>query len=364
MWIKEFKKYNGRKFPSKRGGFMNTSLTKRVAWIDNVKFICIFFVMVSHLDCTPRIFRVFFEPFFLAAFYFVSGYVYKNQVSIKEVIQKKARALLIPWFWFGMFNIITSQIISFQEHESLAKELIRNFLQIRGLDDRMWFIAALFVAHIPFYFLVKYCNRNRRVVITIVMFILSFVYSFFVDGNLFPWGTNKLPWHLEYIFIINFFMVMGYEYKNLDEKLAKKIDEKKNIIIVMCIYILLVVANYIGKCTISDVFIHAVPMTIILAICGVMLCIEVSKLIPNNKLISYIGKNTLIYYGLHGKLESIIEAILRKVGIYENICANAMMGILIGVAIVVFVSIVLLIPTWIINKYLLFVIGKKRTTNT
>lgn len=44
-----------------RGGeVMNTSLEKRVGWIDNVKLFYIFFVMVVHLDCNPRIFRLFF----------------------------------------------------------------------------------------------------------------------------------------------------------------------------------------------------------------------------------------------------------------------------------------------------------------
>lgn len=340
---------------------MNTSLMKRVTWIDNVKFICIFFVMVSHLECPPRIFRLFFDPFFLTAFFFVSGYVYKDCSSFKELIKKKSKALLVPWFWFGLFNIVTSHIISFTEHSSLKKEIALNLLQIRGYGDRMWFIAALFMAHIPFYFLVKYCDKNKRLFITILMYVISFVYSFFVDGNLFPWGTNKLPWHLEYIFIVNFYMVLGYEYKNLDENILKRFDQKRNNIIISCIYIVLVLINYIGGFTISDEFIASTFMTIILQICGVFVCIAVGKVIPNNKCVSYIGMNTLIYYGLHGKVESIIEVVLKKIGLYEILCMNTIAGILGGIVIVLCIMAILLPLVWIINKYFPFVIGKKRS---
>lgn len=295
----------------------------------------------------------------MTAFFFASGYVYKDQASFKELICKKAKALLVPWFWFGMFNIITSQVLSFNEHLSLVEEIVWDLLQIRGLNDKMWFIAALFVAHIPFYFFVKYCNKRKRILISIVMFLLSFVYSFFVDGSLYPWGTNTLPWHLEYIFVINFYMVMGFEYKNLALEILDKFDKKQNKIIITGIYIILVTINYFGGFTMSDVFIYSILMNISLQLFGVAFCVIISKLIPDNKLISYIGMNTLIYYGLHGKVESIIETILRKVGIYQSICTNTILGILAGIMIVSVVSIVLLIPTWIINKYLPFVIGKK-----
>lgn len=338
---------------------MDTSLKKRVVWLDNVKLICIFFVMVSHLECTPKIFRLFFTPFFLTAFFFASGYVYKDTSSFKELINKKARALLIPWFWFGLFNIVTSQILTFNEHASLKEELIHNLLQIRGYGDRMWFIAALFVAHIPFYFLVKYCDRKKRIIISTIMFILTFVYSFYMDGSLFPWGTNNLPWHLEYIFVVNFFMLMGHEYKYFDGNILEKYNTKTYKVLLLCIYLFLVFLNYYTGYTQSSVFLIFTVMTIVMQIIGVILCVEAGKLLPCNKLFSYVGMNTLIYYGLHGKVESIIETVLRKLGIYNILCDNAIIGIAGGILIVIFVAVLLLIPTWIINRYFPFVTGKK-----
>lgn len=330
----------------------------RVEWIDNIKFICIFFVMISHLECTPKVLANFFEPFFLTAFFFVSGYVYKNQNKLSVLLVKKAKALLVPWFLFGMFNIVTSQIITFNEHLSLKTEFILNLLQIRGLSDRMWFIAALFIAHIPFYFLVKFCKSKTRLFISTVMFLLCYVYSYYVDGSIFPWGTNKLPWHLEYIFVINFFMMLGYEYRNTWNESICGLYDKKTGIACVSGYLLLLVLDYLLNAKQENLFIVTTFMTIALQVTGVMLCIFVSKKLPYNRLLSYIGMNTLIYYGLHGKVESLIETILRKVGIYQGACANVVEGIVVGIIIVVIVMIILLIPTWIINRYFPFVVGK------
>lgn len=47
-------------------------------------------------------------------------------------------------------------MISFNAHESLFGELKWNFLQIRGQGDLIWFVAALFVAFVPFYFFIQW----------------------------------------------------------------------------------------------------------------------------------------------------------------------------------------------------------------
>ena len=63
--------------------------------------------------------------------------------------------MFVPWLVFSVFDIALSQLISFNVHESLLEELKWNFLQIRGQGDQIWFVAALFVAFIPFYFFIQ-----------------------------------------------------------------------------------------------------------------------------------------------------------------------------------------------------------------
>lgn len=57
-----------------------TSTKKRIEWIDVLKCICMFFVMVSHVSSKQKIaqdLEKFYLPFFLTGFLFASGYTYR-----------------------------------------------------------------------------------------------------------------------------------------------------------------------------------------------------------------------------------------------------------------------------------------------
>lgn len=114
----------------------------------------------------------FIHHFFYLHF-FVSGYVYRPMGNFRTFLYKKIRQLFIPWLIFSVFNILLAQIFSFNQHESLLAELKWNFLQIRGKGDELWFIVALFVAFIPFYFFIKYYEEiNAKFYKKIILFAL------------------------------------------------------------------------------------------------------------------------------------------------------------------------------------------------
>ena len=137
----------------------------RIEWVDVVKYVCIIMVMLSHLETRTDIWSAFYTPFFLTAFFFTAGYVYKPKKNFKEFLYSKFRQLFVPWLVFSVFDIVLSQIFSFNAHGSLSEELKWNFLQIRGQGDQIWFVAALFVAFIPFYFFIKkYETISKKVI--------------------------------------------------------------------------------------------------------------------------------------------------------------------------------------------------------
>ena len=138
---------------------------KRIEWVDIVKYVCIIMVMLSHLESRTDIWSAFYSPFFLTAFFFTAGYVYKPKRNFIEFLYPKFRQLFVPWFLFSVFNILLSQVLSFNAHKSLVEELKWNFLQIGGQGDQLWFVAALFVAFIPFYFFIrKYETISEKVI--------------------------------------------------------------------------------------------------------------------------------------------------------------------------------------------------------
>ena len=55
----------------------------RVEWVDVAKYICIIFVMLSHLESATDILRVFYNPFFL----FYSSFVQVMYINIIKILK-------------------------------------------------------------------------------------------------------------------------------------------------------------------------------------------------------------------------------------------------------------------------------------
>jgi len=332
----------------------------RVQWVDIGKFICIFFVMLSHLSFVPHTLISFYTPFFLNGFFFLSGYVYKQEPTFKTHMVKKIKTLLVPWFFFSMFIIFSRSIFTLKGsgYHNLVNELLDNFLQIRGHNDQMWFVICLFMAFIPFYFIIKYTHGIFTIAIAITMSVLSQVYTNLMEPSVFPWKSNALPWHIQLIFVFMLYMVLGYYFRMYFESRNIVFNGKRLAAIVFFIFILMVVlmeSNLLKTAwwTVRLCFGYVENIT------GIASLVLISKLIRPNKLISFVGQNTLIYFGLHGKIESIFETILVKFNLLEFIEKTFIVNYVACFTVVFLVIIILIIPTLIINRYFPFVMGKK-----
>jgi len=196
------------------------------------------FVMLSHLESGSSILDKFFSPFFLTTFFFLSGYVYKPTGTFKEHIHKKFRMLFIPWLIFSNLNIALSMIISLRNNRDFLSEYMWNFLQIRGQGDGIWFVGALFMVYIPFYFIIKWNKPIQACGFAFGLSLLSVLYSKFVPTEILPWNSTALPWHLEYIFQAMFWMVFGYYFKIFAEKEFDDLNTTINKIIIWLVYLI------------------------------------------------------------------------------------------------------------------------------
>lgn len=346
---------------------------KRIVWVDVAKYICILMVMLSHLEARTDVWTAFYMPFVLSAFFFVSGYVYKPKEAFKQFFYKKFRQLFIPWLVFSVLNILLAQVFSFNEHIGLLSELAWNFLQIRAQGDGMWFVAALFVAFIPFYFFIKWYEAqsekitggryNKCAVAILIAWILSLIsvlYSRLLPDGTFPWGSAALPWHIDYIFQAMFYMVLGYIFR---QKFEVKLDKWNNgaVCMVIClIYLLLVFVPYAQEIRLPMLL--DVLYGYILSIIGTTAVVMIAKRVPSNRYINYVGQNTLIYFALHGKAYSLIQTVLRRVvgGLYAAILENIVLSSVFALLFALLLSVLLIIPTLIINKWFPFVMGRER----
>lgn len=220
--------------------------SKRIEWVDTGKFICIMFVMLSHLESGSEILDTFYHPFFLTVFFFLSGYVYRQPATFREHFIKKVKGLLVPWFIFSNFNILLSAVVSFREDRNTLSELFWNVLQIRGSGDGVWFVAALFVAFIPFYFVIKWNKPVHACVLSAVLSLISVLYSNLMNPEIFLWGSTALPRHLEYIFQAMLWMVLGYYFRAYAEESFDRLNTVLNRVVLWIVYLIVVYMPSVG----------------------------------------------------------------------------------------------------------------------
>ncbi len=199
-------------------------MNKRIEWVDIGKYICIMFVMLSHLESNTGILSTFYSPFFLTVFFFLSGYVYKQPESFKEHMIKKTKGLFVPWIIFSNFNILLSAVISLKGDRDPLSEVVWNFFQIRGMGDGIWFVAALFVAFVPFYFVIRWNKPINAILLSVCLSLVSVLYTSLMNPELLPWGAVALPWHIEYMFQAMLWMVLGYYFKRYVESAFDKFN--------------------------------------------------------------------------------------------------------------------------------------------
>lgn len=328
---------------------------KRLEWVDIGKFICIMFVMLSHLESGTEGLRRMYSPFFLTVFFFLSGYVYREAFSFKEHFIKKVKGLFVPWFVFSHFNIILSQFISLKTRSSLSEQLVWNWLQIRGKDDGMWFVAALFIAYIPFYFFVKQKRPCLMITLSIFLSVISVVCTKVVTREIFPWNTVALPWHIEYVFQAMLWMIFGYYFKIYGEHIFDKHNTKLTCVFLWAAYLFIVYAfsgNYPNWINI--------PLEYFVSVLGILSIISLCKLVKSNKYFLFVGSNTLTFFGLHGKVYAVLEKMMTVFAgrLYQAILESDLTSNIFAIILVVLISLILIIPAKIINRWFPWVLGR------
>lgn len=334
---------------------MNNNKNKRINWIDIARGILMLFVIESHLECCPPIYKTIFGPVFLSGFFFISGYLFSEKTNFKEYFINKTKTLLLPFGILGLINILLRFVISFNKQKPILVQFKEFVFQI-GETSGLWFIACLYITSIIFYFINKLLKNNKKKIyftVITVCGIISFLYNKYIQ--------IELPWHIQKVGIAVFFMAIGLIYKNFIEERIRKYENKINLFFLILVYSFLLYLNYkiFNNAYISiNSYDTEMLMYFILSLVSIWILVIVSKEISSNKWIEFVGKNTLVYFAFSGKIQSVLEVILKKYIIY-----NASNIYYISVILTIIISILLGIPSIIINRYFPFILGKKKQKN-
>lgn len=320
----------------------------RIDWIDVSRGIAFLMVIYSHLPMMNNQVMIFFSPVFLTTFFFISGYLFKSGQKFSVVLEHRLRTLLLPFLVLGLLMLLMEQIVTFNEKTSLTEGL-KGLLFQNGENEILWFIAALFVYSVIFYWIDWICRTPKQLLwFSIVLFIINSIALHWFD-------MPAVPWHLFSFGCACFYMALGRLYRIYEAKFDSMIN---GWILAVCIVV------YAGYIYISQLYIghsgsKAVIDSMLITLIGLVILITISKrYIHNSRFLLFVGANTLFYFAFHGKVYSLILFGINKTvpTLLENNSLST--DLFVAFAIVLVDALILIPPTKIVNRYCPQILGR------
>lgn len=157
-------------------------MNNRLAYIDIAKGILILFVMLGHIPlCCDQIgvssgaihslyeLRPLYAPYYMAAFFVVSGFCSDFNISRKEFYLKLLTKLLIPSF---VCAIIVKVLYFFVVGNF---SLLFEWIYALAYCGPLWFVTVLFVDKVILYELLQIFSESKILVFSIVSSIIGIV---------------------------------------------------------------------------------------------------------------------------------------------------------------------------------------------
>ena len=211
------------------------------------------------------------------------------------LLKKKIRALIIPYFFLGVFSITVSYTLKIVNGETFSPKLILSFV----LRKKFWFIPCLFVSFIILILIFKIFTEKVKHLI-VVSAVLLFIGCITIRS-----GVIRI-WRWDTALIAQFFVMFGYVYKNIIEpNIVKFLNEKTTALVVTIIYIGLILISMNSKHGFfMDMNLNEysnIVFCLLVCLVGILLLFSVSRLIFNNmnpccNFIEFVEKNTLCYF--------------------------------------------------------------------
>lgn len=317
-------------------------MKEKINYIDYSKGIAILFVIFGHVYSGNNIATTWIYSFHIPLFFIISGFLLKlnKNKDTKSMILKKFKSLMVPYILFSIISILGHYLINDLSYMILKKSIF-NTITLFGVEA-LWFLPALFISESIFLYEKNNIDKNKyKILFYINIFLIIYIFML-IDKKNYNSVIENFTIVLVRSIVALFFINIGYYLYKVISKINLKIYQ----IFILAI-ISVVFSKLNGSVNLYSVQFDNLFLYVLNSIIGSFLTISIAKKINGSKALEFLGQNTLIIMATH---QLIIEAILKSTLIkYLN-------GI-------IFIFIILLLEyplIKIINKYLPFMLGKKR----
>lgn len=294
---------------------------RRVRWVDTARGVAMSLVFFGHLGehWFPALSQVIgaIYTFHMPLFFLLSGLFFKPTISFRELVVKRSRTLLVPYYIFSILAIIgpAVKLVWPTLYAAVGKSVTVDLLPIivgillaQG-ESGLWFLWSLFVALCCLWVLVRITHGSRwRLLLLLGAFI---VLDFIVSQTPF---ADLLPFQLGKLFKSTAYVGFGYLVASRadlgrveDWSMAKKSTRALVVVVAfLSTIVLLGSGDSLDNPTRSVVQFATTLM-------GIASAILVSLLIPAGSFLSTIGTFSLTFYCLNDIVLKVVKFFLFSV---------------------------------------------------
>ncbi len=332
--------------------------SKRIHFLDIAKGLGIILVVFGHTYRGSTLIN-FIYTFHIPLFFTISGVLYNKEKNrnTNKFITKRIKTLLIPYLSFYIISYVYWFFVERHYRPNVDTDFyIPLFGFFYGSSYKMflipngalWFLPCLFSTELLLHFSIKYIQRKYLFIVFLLSCIFGIVYSFF---DIIP-----LPFGISAAFMALFFSGMGYLFQT-----KIKYMESLNRLWLLSSTIIFFSATFLlstlnGRTGIGGINYNNPLLYLSAATLGTTAVLALSAGVKQNRIIEYLGVNSLIIFGLSEPIKRMVIYLLAKIiSLPLNEFRHSILLSLISVVIIM----LLLFPiVQIINNYLYFTIGK------
>lgn len=321
---------------------------ERIGWIDASRGLAFLMVIYSHLPMmNPEIMK-WFSPVFLTTFFFVSGYLFKSGAPFSVVFEQRTRTILLPFVILGLVMIGLNHVASFNEHGSLLDE-VKGLVMQNGVNQILWFVAALYVYSLLFYWVDRWCRTTKRLLwLCVCLFAINCISYHWL-------GVSRLPWHVDSAGFACLYMCLGKCYRLYEERVDRTLSGVwlwvAAGVYLTAVYLMSRMYSHHGSPYVID--------SMLVTLAGLMLIIYASKrLLHHSRFLLFVGANTLFYFAFHGKVYSAILAVTHKVAPAYISGHDFWTDAWVALMVVFADAMILILPAMAVNRYTPWTLGK------
>lgn len=326
----------------------------RVIWIDQLRGLAFYAVILGHLNVGDYL-RVWLYSFHMPLFFMISGFTLNidkiQKSSFKEYVSKFSKKLLVPYIWLQMLSFVLRFAVSLIRNkpvsvkEYLVGILVGNNSLVEAPSNPLYYVLLLFLAQIGLWFVIRVCKGNKAK--------MGAVLSAFALVSVTTQGID-LIWHINVVPMAMLIIFMGRVLMDFYNSYCRNLQKMNKAFYLGICFMLLTAGGLLGFFN-GKISIHGNEYgrsVILFLVCAIITNVAFTLLVMplgKSRMLTFIGKNTLFYMGVHKPVLLIFESLFRKQD-------DSWQFILVS-SVVCFLG---LIPfAWLFNKCFPYVCGNK-----